>query len=259
MRPDKTFAGELQRFDAMLARHERFTLSRFGDGEMVILMGDHRRRFKNIIGIEYQYEPHDPTYAAAREAMLAAFRYRACDYYIGISCPHCVGDDDFRWLVETSGQDEEHLTFATLWFYTNYRGYLARVVPRFREYQVILVCNREASIEELPFAPAEVFRVGRNAWRDDLPVIDALRRFIDRQRLRDALFLLCAGPFSGVIAHELHAFSPENSYVDIGSTLDPLFFPGEPTRRYLRSEVMLTEECDWRPLAVSGLASRPDL
>lgn len=256
----KPFRDELQRFEARLARHERFSLARFGDGEMVLLMGHHRRLARHIAGFEYQYEPGDPAYAGSRVMLLEAFRYRAPDYYVGIPCPHCVGDQDFKWMVDASEQDEEHLTYATLYYYSNFPYFLERVAPLVQSYQTILVCNRTASLDRLPFAVARDFRVGLNAWRDDHDLIDALQRFIERERVRDALFLLCAGPYGGILAHRLHAFRPENSYVDLGSAFDPFFFAGDAgvTRRYLRGGGLLEEHCDWRPLAESGLRCRFD-
>ena len=254
----KTFRAELVRFEAKLARHERFSLARFGDGEMVILMGGHRRVDRHIAGFEYQYDPEDDACRRSRTMLLEAFRYRAQDYYVGIACPHCVGDDDFAWLARTSGQDDEHLTYATLCFYSNYHYFLERVVPLIPWYRTILVCNVAATLDRLPFPVARAFRVGVNAWRDQHALVGELRRFIERNWVRDALFLLSAGPFADVLVHQLHVFAPENSYVDIGSVFDPFFFPGDRgvTRRYLRGGAMFDEACDWRPLAVSGLRCR---
>lgn len=254
----KTFRGELQRFEARLARHERFSLARFGDGEMVILMGHHRRFARHIAGFEYQYDPGDLAYAGSRAMLLEAFRYRAPDYYVGIPCPHCVGDRDFEWMVDASAQADEHLTYATLCYYSNFPYFLNSVARLVHSYQTILVCNGTASLDRLPFPVARDFRVGVNAWRDDHHLIEELQRFIERERVRDALFLLCAGPFGGILAHRLHAFRPENTYVDLGSVFDPFFFAGDAgvTRRYLRGGGLFKEQCDGRPLAVSGLSCR---
>jgi hypothetical protein len=256
----KSFRGEALRFQQKLAAHEIFSLARFGDGESVILMGDHSHRGKRIVGQEYQYEPGHPSYAEPRAAMLDAIRYRSDSYYVGISCPHCVGDRDFEWLRTSSGQDEEHLTFATLYFYSNYRHYLDAVVPLYRDYEVVLVCNGAASIEALPFHVSRDFRVGTNAWVDDADLGDAMVRTIERERIRGALFVLCAGPFGSLLAHRLHRDAPGNSYVDTGSLLDGWFFPqAGATRRYLKGGAMFEESCDWRLLRDSGLRGRTEL
>ena len=46
----KSFREELLRFQQKLAAHEPFALARFGDGEMVILMGDHPNRARRVAG-----------------------------------------------------------------------------------------------------------------------------------------------------------------------------------------------------------------
>jgi hypothetical protein len=253
----KSFRGEALRFQEKLAAHEVFSLSRFGDGESVILMGDHSHRTRRIFGREYQYQPDSASYAGPRAAMLDAFRYRHDDYYVGISCPHCVGDRDFEWLRAASGQDDEHLTFATLYFYSNYQHYLDTVVPLFRGYEVVLVCNTAAAIEGLPFRVSRDFRVGANAWVEDAGLADSLLRTIERERIRGALFLFCAGPFGSVLAHRLQRDAPGNTYLDTGSPLDPWLFPESgATRRYLKGGAMFEESCDWRLLRDSGLTGR---
>jgi len=256
----KAFREELLRFQRKLAAHEPFALARFGDGEMVILMGDHPNRARRVAGIEYQYDPADPSYGTPRQAMLDAFRHRADGYYVGISCPHCIGDDDFCWMRASSGQDDEHLTYATLWFYDNYAQYVREVVPLYGEYDVVLIGNREADIARLPFAVTQHIGIGRNAWRDDAALATELTAEIVRKRTRGALFLICAGPFGGVLAQQLHRASPENTYLDAGSSLDPWLFRTErPTRRYLQPEIMSAESCDWQLLRDSGRRGRPDM
>ena len=255
----KAFRDELLRFQRKLAAHEPFALARFGDGEMVILMGDHPHRARRIRGVEYGYDPDDPTYIAPRQAMLDAFRHRADGYYVGISCPHCVGDADFEWLRRSSTQDDAHLTYATLYFYGNYPHYVQEVVPLYSQYEVVLICSRDAQLERLPFPIARDVRIGRNAWRDELPLAETLARDVARHNTRGALYLICAGPFGGVLAHQLHRAAPHNTYLDTGSSLDPWLFPTTtPNRRYLKQEIMQTESCDWTLLSVSGKPGRPD-
>ncbi len=256
----KSFREELLRFQEKLAAHEPFALARFGDGEMVILMGDHPNRARRVAGIEYQYDPADPSYDAPRRAMEEAFRYRAPGYYVGICCPHCIGDDDFTWMRSASGQDDEHLTYATLYFYGNYPHYLEHIVPLYAQYDVTLICSRDAELDRLPFPVRRDVRVSRNAWRDDAALAATLARELGEGDVRGALYLICAGPFGGVLAQQLHRASPWNTYLDAGSSLDPWLFPASrPTRRYLTPEIMTTESCDARPLRESGLLARPDI
>ena len=256
----KGFREELHRFQRKLAAREPFALARFGDGEMVILMGDHPNRAHRVTGIEYQYDPNDPSYAAPRQAMLDAFTYHADGYYVGICCPHCIGDADFSWMRAQSGQDEEQLTYATLWFYDNYEPYVREVVPLYREYEVVLIANRNAEPDRLPFIVQRHIGIGANAWRDDVALAAQLAAELVQNRTRGALYLICAGPFGSVLAQQLHRAWPFNTYLDAGSSLDPWLFRTErPTRRYLKPEIISAESCDWRLLRESGRRGRPDI
>ena len=253
----KPFREELLRFQRKLAAHEPFALARFGDGEMVIVMGEHPHRARRMPGTDYGYIPGDPAYAAPRRLLIDSLHYRAESYYAGICCPHCIGDDDFEWLRVQSGQDDAHLTYATVYFYDNYPHYVREVVPLYAEYEVVLVCSRDADVSRLPFPVHRTVPVGRDAWVRELATIDELRR--DVVHRSGALVLLCAGPLANILAHQLHRVAPQNTYLDLGSSLDQWLFRTEvPTRRYMKPAIMRTESCDWELLRVSGRPPRPD-
>lgn len=238
----KTFAGDFARFKDMLENREPFALSRFGDGELKILRSTALRLR------EFDYDPNDPADQVPRERLISSFLHQGCRYYVGISCPDCVGEDKFAWAKLSSRQDDDHLTWAALFINSNYSRYLAEVVPLFSRYEVILVCNRSAVLKDLPFPVLRDFRVGRNAWKDDCNLVEQISGYIKRETLKEKLFLFCAGPFSCILAHQLHCQSEANTYLDIGSTLDPFFF-GAPagTRGYLRGdETFARRTCVWK-------------
>jgi len=238
----KTYRGDLINLYEKLKRREPFAFSRFGDGELRILMGQINRY------PEFRYDPVDPDYAFLRERLLESFCYQNETYYVGISCPKCVGEDRFLWAKQHSGQPERHLTWATLFVNSNYSYYRNYVVRAFAEYRIFLVCHRLASLEALPFPVARDFRIEYNAWRTNFSVADQIAERITRENIAGALFLFCAGPLANILAHKLHAQSKQNTYLDIGSTLDPFFFGDRGfTRRYLRGEKrFLQETCIWK-------------
>jgi hypothetical protein len=224
----KGFRSELRRFQRKIAAHEPFALARFNDGEKAILFGE-----RDIHHVEYSFHRNEKLYERARGELRAALTYRHDRYFVGIGVPPAVAANDFRRLRDESGQDLEHLTYAALVYVSNYRHYRDDVVPLFREYETIIVCSRDATTETLPFRVTRAHRVGRDAWVRDRKLVDVLRREIDRRRTRGALFLLCAGPFGSILAHQLNAHCDENTYLDAGSSLDRELFPGRVTRRYL--------------------------
>ena len=235
----KDFRHELIKFRVRLKKGEPFALSRFGDGELALLMNE------AIETSEYAYDPQKATDFLLHTQLLESFRYQGSQYYVGISCPDCVGPRDFRWLKKNSGQDDLHLTFACLFVDFNYSYFKRYFLPLFREYEVILVCNEDASLKKLPFAVKKVFRIRVNAWKRDRRLVQKMKQYIEGRKIRRHLFLLCAGPFSCILAHQLHSFCPENFYIDIGSVLDPFFFE-EATRGYMQNKSSyLKQACVW--------------
>jgi hypothetical protein len=179
---------------------------------------------------------------------MAAFRYKHPSYFVGILCPQCGLPEEFAWAVKESGQDVAQLTFAALFINSNYSFFMDNVVPLFSQYEVILICNRAADITGLPFNVSKDFRIGRNAWRDDLTIIHELKTYLDKRSPGGLLFLFAAGPLSNIAMHELHCHSPLNTYLNIGSTLDSYFYgKSRVARGYLWGSDDLQESCDWTP------------
>ncbi len=234
----RTFRGDLKKFRTKLKKREPFALSRYGDGELGILKDE------LIDDFEYKHDPADPRYVFLREQLLDSFRYKHKDYYVGISCPECVGGQDFEWMKRHSQQGDRQLTFACVFVNSNYSYFLERLLPLFNDYEVILVCNKEASLAKLPFRVKKHFPIGMNAWKDDFVLVDRIEKYIIESAVKGSLFLFCAGPFGCILSHRLHSFCQENTYLDIGSTIDHLLFSA-PTRGYLNGSPDLKDSCVW--------------
>jgi hypothetical protein len=249
----KTFRGELTRVRDLLRGHTPFALARIGHGELEMLQGKLRRPVEASGRPEYRYAPSDPDNQVSLRLLWDAFTYQDPRYLVGINCPHCISDEEFDWLREHSGQPEERLTFSTLYFYSNYQPYLAEVVPLYGEYETVLVCHETAQVDQLPFRPSQYFRNGFDAWKRNLHLVDDLKAYIAGRHVRGGLFLFCCGTLGTILAHQLYAFRPENTYMNIGSSLDPYFFTGANARRrgYLKQtpEERAAESCYWRPPA----------
>ena len=130
---------------------------------------------------------------------------------------------------------------------SNYAYFLEDVVPLFSRYETVMVCNRSSSFDGLPFRVARDFRVGFDGWRNDHHLTTQIADYVAAENIRGALFILCAGPFSNILAQTLYARAPQNTYLGAGSALDPfLFGPRGRTRRYLRGDMrLLNEVCVW--------------
>lgn len=253
---EKTFRGELTKVRDLLNARVPFALARFGHAELEMLTGKlmHERGVSG--GHEYRYCPADPNDAEPRQRLWDSFTYKAPRYFVGINCPHCnITDEQFEWMREGSGQSEDQLTFATIYFYSNYRPYIDEVLPLYREYNTVLVCHEAGVIDNLPFQPVCVFRNQYDAWHKNLSLSDEIKSFIAERSIRGWLFLFCCGALGSILAHELYAFCPENTCLDIGSSLDPYLFTGTQarSRRYLKQdpETQAHESCRWKARAIA--------
>jgi hypothetical protein len=238
----KNFKTEFQKFLNMLREGKNFAISRFGDGEFKILEGEPINLLDKANG-EFKYQPNtqDELY---RKALIASYKYKHPDYYVGIGCPCCVGQQRFELMKVHSEQNEENLTWANIFVNNNYQAFINDFIPELTKKPVVLVAHHKATLDKLPFTPAIFFKIGPNAWRNDYPLIDKIKTIISKHQLKGGIFLFAAGPLANMLAHQLHAHEPENTYLDIGSTLDPLLGLGRH-RGYLRGANTLNKICLW--------------
>ena len=242
----KDFRGELARFESMLRHREPFAIGRFGDGEIRIA------RDSPVDYPDFSYDPRSSEQRWYRDRLVDALRHRQRNYFVAISAPCCVGDAEFFVYRSLAAQPEESLTFACLFVNSNYSLFRQSWLPLFAQYDVHLICQLEATADALPFRVREISHVGDNAWIRDYGLIERLRARIEAGRITGALFLIAAGPFGGVVAQQLFAFAPWNTYLDVGSTLDPLLF-GRDTRPYHRGRAD-HDFCTWDPMRLPAAA-----
>lgn len=241
----KDFRTDLVALELKLARHEPFAFSKFADGEWAILAGRPIDTTKRWNG-EFRYRPDNEEDRAHRRALLEAFTYQSPNYYVGIGCRCCMGDIAHTEMRIACDQPAERLTWANLFVNSNYAFYRDRIIPQYATYRrVRVVCNSRAVVNTLPFRCHTHFGIGTNAWADNASMISTVSTVASR--VKGELFLFCAGPLGNRLAHKLNEINPENTYLDIGSTLDPWLFSGKRgmTRRYLRGEGTVKKACVW--------------
>jgi hypothetical protein len=227
----KLFSDELARFIDKIKNKEPFSLTRFHDGENYILLDKPIDITEKANG-EFKYEPENKAHGFYRQELVKSLQYKHQSYYVGIMTGCCVkaGNEGHDKMVEMSKQDEEHMTFATLFFNSNYTRVKEELIPLLHD--VILIVNRKADISKLPFKPEKVFVVGTNAWIEDyLRVLMELQIYIGEEKPKDKVFLFCAGPLSNMLIYRIHKDNSDNQLINVGSILDPYMF-SEPTRWY---------------------------
>lgn len=241
---NKEFILDFIKFQGKLLKHEPFSLGRFGDGELEIIR-DNYINLTNHQNGEFVYDPNDTHHRIYRNYLIDALQYKEYNYYVGIICGCCAGRNHHEYLKELSGQDDEHLTWANIFEKSNYKHFLSKMLPLFNEYEVTLVVNRKSDISQLPFLDSirEVYYVGKNAWMSDLGIMDCVKNYAIKNN--NKLFLFASGPLSNLLVFELNKLNSQNTYLDIGATLDVILGLGR-TRLFLGENNLNSEaKCIW--------------
>jgi hypothetical protein len=227
----KNFREEIELMFKRLCSREPFAFSKYADGEWSAMKG------ANLFNGEFL---SDYTTENSRKLLIESFLYRHPKYYVGISCPCCQGIE-FNRMKEASGQDETNLTFANIFVNSNYSFYKDNFIGEYANWKINLIANEKADLSKLPFKVERFFPIKINAWVENLNLINELKSL----NTNGELYLFCAGPFGNILAHQLWNNNKTNTYMDIGSTLNPwLGFEGFK-RGYLHGSSDLNKVCVW--------------
>lgn len=218
-----------------LSKSENFAFLRFSDGECFILydyfiqLGDNGYKIGDSSGYAYygkeEQKLFDPEkHSFYRQKLIESLEYVAPNYYKGIPVRKSCDDCGFIFdeIVENAGGDSEYLTFANLWNNSNYPKFIEEIVPIFSDKKIVLVVNECANIDKLPFKVVKDFRVGSNCFINNYDIIEDMREYISQNSIENHVFLVSAASLSNLIVHQLFESYPNNTYIDIGSTLNPI-------------------------------------
>ena len=240
---ERNFNKELFYFLDKIKNNENFALSRWGDGELKILKNEFidLRIQKNG---EFRYDPQLKIYNKSRKLLNDAYSYKDDNYYVGIACPCCVGQDKYLEMKKMSGQDEEHLTWANIFVNSNYKNFLKYYTEEFKKYTINLVINNKANEKKLEFNSNYVIKVGTDAWYINLNIIDDLKEYISKNNIENEIFLFAAGPLANILVYEMWKYNKNNIYLDIGSVYD-VIMGMKATRGYHKNAPTINKVCIW--------------
>lgn len=229
----KSFNDHFWMFYDFLAKDTPFALSRFSDGELFIMQGI-EVKLDDAGAVIGSQKIHSSSYKRAdhkhfhpqqhvryQKLLIKAFQYKKRNYYKGISCRCCVGQDNFDWQILLHGGDDESLTWANIWINANYSKFIKFVLPLLYSKKVVFVGHEHADLSKLPFIVRD-FRVGYNAMINDYDKIAVIESWIENHSIRDHVFIFSASSFSNLAIHRLYAKYEGNTYIDIGTCLSPL-------------------------------------
>ena len=240
--PNKQFDEDIKVFKDKLENHINFTVSRYGDGEWTVIQGGN----VSIQGGEFCFSGDKTEDQLKREKLSASIVFQHPQYYVGIPCPCCQGQDRFEQIRDASQQPIEQLTWANIWCNGNYKYLLTEIFPIIAKRKSILCCNEEGAIENLPFVPEKFFPISHNAWENNWDMIEILKGYIDSNEITDHVFIIAGGPFANILCYELTDFNSNNTYIDIGSTLNPMLGTGGFFRDYFNTNSYFgSMKCVW--------------
>lgn len=240
---NKTFKGDFDIFIDKIKDGEHFSLSRWGDGELMILENKSLDLRSKGDG-EFRYDPNNSDCLKMRDVLLNSYKHRDKNYFIGVACKCCVGDDKFNYMKQLSGQPEENLTWANIFVNSNYKHFLTDFINALDGKKVILVANRNSKLNKLPFKIEKFYPVTTDAWITNYDLSQHLQQEIGEFNMKDYVYLFAAGPFANILTYELWKYNKDNTYIDIGSTLDK-FLGLILTRGYLQGAPTLNKVCIW--------------
>ena len=232
----KTFKKDLSELLERLRTRKPFAFSKYADGEYKIL------RNEQITNCDlWTFLPD--THKEEQQLLMKSFQYASPDYIVGISCPCCQPEDHVQWMRENC--KTKNVTWANLFVNSNYDFFLQEFIKEFQSWEndVFLFANEEGVSKKLPFNVTEYFPINMKAWQEPF-----LSHWIniakDRATNCDGkLFLFCGGPLGNILAYELHKHNPLNTYIDIGSTLNPWIVGSN--RDYHKGASFRKQTCIW--------------
>jgi hypothetical protein len=227
----KKFETEFEIILDRLKNKKPFAFSRWADGELFVLRGE---SFSLSPTSHFYHFPEDQKHFDATQhdfvmqKLWEAFRYKSENYHIGICSnglcpPGTFGLDSVRdWMIENSGSSVENITFANVLINSNYHRYRKEMIPVYGEYDIVIMCNERCDLSGGIFdSVVKDFRVGSNCIVNDIDKIDEMIQWTKENKPEGHLFLFAASSLGNMCIHKLHEVAPNNTYIDVGSSLNP--------------------------------------
>lgn len=226
-----------------LKNNENFAFSRFSDGELRIMqnleliLDDGYHKIGDVVtsgGYYIEDRKHvDPKkHPHIVNKLMECYKFKKHNYYVGLSCKCCVGDADFKQMIDWRGGDDEFLTWANLWVNGNYSLFRQHIIPEFSNHKIVYILNENANLGGLPFSVVKDFRVGENCIINEFNKHEEIAQWIEDNQIENHVFLFSASSLSNFIIYELFKKFDQNTYIDIGTTLN-IELGMKGIRRYL--------------------------
>jgi hypothetical protein len=225
-----SFRGDIEFIFNKLKQKDKFSFSKYADGEFAILAN---QKITNCDNWTFNPSKHPHT----RDELIKSFKFKHPEYYVGVSCKCCQPEPHVNWMREQSGQS--NLTWANIFVNNNYPYFIDNFLPEFNNHKIVLFANQNATIEKLPFELYDYIPVTNEAFIDNFNLVNDF----PIQNYQNCLFLFCAGPLGNMLAAKFWEINKSNTYLDIGSTLNP--YLTKLNRGYLKGGNTKLKICIW--------------
>ena len=230
-----SFFGDLKYFEGLLSSFTPFSLTRFGDGEHKII--------NNVsVDLLYKQEFSYDGQSDLRAALSESFQLDKQNYYVGIACACCAGNELFLEMTQGTPIPEDRLTWANVFVNSNYKYFKENFPKLFSKYKTTYIAPGDPS--KLPFKIDVFHKVEPNAWIRNKNLKDDLYNHIKENKVEGELFLFSAGPYANILCGFLYKEFPKNTYIDLGSVFNIELGIGA-NRNYLKGKKKLNKVCTW--------------
>jgi hypothetical protein len=223
------FFSDFEYFWNLIEKGDNFSFARYADGEVMLMEGREVSEHTQAYNIDKWKSP--PILTKVGKELLGTLGHTEPNYYYAISG---INDNinDYNFLRKRINHNEKNITFVNLWINANYQKTKSKMSSLNRE--VILICNENANPKNFPFKVKEIVPFPNNCisyWEENSSKF--INGLLDKTKnLSNQLFFISCGPVSEIIIHELYNSNPNNSYVDVGSSIDE-YVHNKITRPYM--------------------------
>lgn len=223
------FNTDFDRFWGFIHSGNNFSFSRYADGEVMLMKGISVSIDTQAYRVDKWSSPNYITKVG--EDLLNSLNHTEENYFYAISAP-TDNIHDYQFLSSHIKQTPENITFVNLWINANY----SKTVNQFNllKRPVFLICNEKANINNFPFKVSDFIPFPNNCinfWEENNNefLLKISNEFKNKQN--ELVFISC-GPISEIIIDKLYLSNPNNTYIDVGSSIDE-FVHGYKTRPYM--------------------------
>lgn len=238
----RNFRSHIQSILKLLEEDIPFAFNRISDGELFILQGkaiELGERGALIDGVKVNQQRFSrwdqKSFDPDRDRYIAAELPKTLHstnplYLLGLPCPCCCNIGDVERIRRVSSANQ---TWANLLVNGNYKYFIEEVFPCIQDKRVMAAVNHQAKVDAFSSCNAfKHFKIPDNVIQKAPFIVD---EFIDQCSVLEdrTVVLVGASVVAKIMIHKAFSMFPNLTFIDIGTTLNPLLGLGLG-RDYLR-------------------------